>query len=155
MLRKAGRIARVGKARGDALLGQRVRKEVVGASVERAGRHDVVARLGNGLDGVGDGRHARGHGQRRDAAFERRDALFQHVGRRVHDAGVDVARHLQIEQVRAVLRAVEGVGHRLVDGHGHGFGGGVGRVACVDGKGFDLHAEESPVGWNENADTGA
>ncbi|CAM4172240.1 hypothetical protein ACAN107058_23330 [Paracidovorax anthurii] len=136
---EARRIARIGEARGDALARQRVGEEVVGAAVERAGRDDVVARLRDGLDGVGDGRHARGQGQRGDAALQRRDALFQHVVGRVHDARVDVAGHLQVEQVRPVLGAVEGIGDGLVDGHGHGAGRGVRRLAGVDGEGLDLH----------------
>jgi hypothetical protein len=84
---------------------------------------DVVAGLGNGQHRISDRRLARSQRQRRDAAFQRGHALFQHVLRGVHDARVDVARHLQVEQVGAVLRAVEGVGHRLVQRHGHGLGG--------------------------------
>lgn len=68
-----------------------------------------------------------------------RDALFQHVGGGVHDARVDVAGHLEVEQVGAMLGTVEGIGHGLVDGHGGRLGGGVGRVAGVDGQGFDAH----------------
>ncbi len=142
--REAGRVARVREAGGNALARQRVREQVVGAAIERAGRYDVVAGLGDGLDRVGDGRHARGQGQRGDAAFERRDALFEHVVGGIHDAGVDVARHLQVEQVRSVLGAVEGVGRCLVDGHRHGAGGGVGCLSGVDGEGLDLHAVLSP-----------
>ena len=74
-----------------------------------------------------------------DLAFKGGNALFHNRLGGVHDAGVDVARHLQVEQVGAVLGAVEGVGHRLVDGHGHGLGGGVGAVACVYGQGLDFH----------------
>ncbi len=142
--REAGRVARVREAGDDALARQRVREQVVGAAIERAGRDDVVAGLGDRLDRVGDGRHARGQRQRGDAAFERRDALFEHVVGGIHDAGVDVARHLQVEQVRAVPGAVEGVGRRLVDGHRHGAGGGVGCLSGVDGEGLDLHAGLSP-----------
>ena len=131
-------IAVVGKTGGDAQLRQRVGEQVVGAAVERRAADDVVARLGNGLDRVHDRRLARCHGQAGNAAFQRRHALFEHVAGRVHDAAVDVAGHLQIEQIGAVLRAVESVGHRLVDGHGDGLGGRVGRVAGVHGLGFKL-----------------
>jgi hypothetical protein len=58
---------------------------------------------------------------------------------RVHDAGVDVARHFQVKQVSAVLGTVKGVGHGLVNGHRHGLGGGVGAVAGVHGQGFEFH----------------
>jgi hypothetical protein len=120
------RIAVVGEADLDAVLRQGVGEQVVGAAVQRARRDDVVAGLGNGLDRGGDRGHAGGKGQRGNAAFHRRDALFQHVLRRVHDAGVDVAGNLQVEQVGAVLGAVEGVGGGLVDRHRDGLGGRVG-----------------------------
>ena len=48
-------------------------------------------------------------------------------------------------QAAPVLGAVKRVGHRLVDGHGHGLGGRVGAVAGVDGQGFDAHGGVSPV----------
>ena len=136
---KAGWVARVGKAHRDALLGQRVGKQVVGAAVQRTGRHDVVTRFGNGLDGVGDGGHARGHRQRSNTAFQGRQPRFQHAIGGVHDAAVDVAGHLQVEQVGPVLGVVKRVGHRLVDGDGHGLGGRVGGVAAMNGDGFELH----------------
>ncbi|MNS70297.1 hypothetical protein D3C72_1036390 [compost metagenome] len=138
---ESGHVAGVGEARGDAVLRQRVRKQVVGAAVQRAGRHDVVARFGDGHDGVGHGRLARGQRQRRDTAFQGRHALLQHVGRGVHDAGIDVARHLQVEQVGAVLRIVESVSHGLIDGHRHGARRRIRAVAAMHGHGF-----QTPVG---------
>src|SRR5690606_4442860 len=74
------------------------------------------------------------------AALQRRHALLRHVGGGVHDAGVNVARHLQIEQVGAMLGVVEGVGGGLVDRHSHGLGGRVRAVAGVDSEGFGFHA---------------
>lgn len=139
-----GGVARIGEAGGDAGLRQRVREEVVGATVQRARLDDVVAALGDGLNGVGDGGLSGGQRERPDAAFERGHALFQHVLRRVHDACVDVARDFQVEQVCAVLRVVERTGHRLVNGHGDGAGGDVGTVAAVDGDGVEV---PGGVGW--------
>mmetsp|Transcript_5968 Transcript_5968/g.23715 ORF Transcript_5968/g.23715 Transcript_5968/m.23715 type:complete len:341 (+) Transcript_5968:5957-6979(+) len=130
-------LAVVGELGADAVLRQRVREQVVGAAIERAGRDDVVARLGQGQDGIGDRRLARGHGQRTDAAFQRREALLQHIVGRVHDAAVDVAGHLQVEQVGAMLGAVEGIGHGLVDRHGDRLGGRVRRVAAVHRQGLE------------------
>ena len=138
-LAKAGRIARVGKAHLNALLREGVGKQVVGAAVERAGADDVVAGFGQCLNRRGDGGHARCHGQRGNAALQCRHALFQHIGGGVHDAGVDIARHLQVKQVGAMLGAVERVGHCLVDGDGAGFGGGVRGVAGMNGEGFNAH----------------
>ena len=136
---KAGRVARVGKAHLNALLRKGMGKQVVGAAIQGAGRDDVVTRFCQSLDGGGDRRHARCQRQRRKAAFECRHALFQHIGGGVHDAGVDIARHLQVKQVGAMLRAVKSVGHCLVDGHGCSLGAGVGRIACVNGQCLDAH----------------
>jgi hypothetical protein len=48
--------------------------------------------------------------------------FLEHVLGRVHDAGVDVAGDLEVEEVGAVLGAVEGVGSRLVDRDGDRLG---------------------------------
>jgi hypothetical protein len=53
--------------------------------------------------------------------------------------GVDVAGDLEVEQVGTVLGVVERVRGGLVDRHGHGLGGRVGRVAGVDDEGLELH----------------
>jgi hypothetical protein len=135
---EALRIPVVRKARGDAELRQRVRKQVVGAAIQRGAADDIVACLGNGLDRISHGCLARGQRQRRNAALERGHALLEHVLRRVVDAGVDVARHLQVEQVGAVLGAVESIGHRLIDGRRHGARGRFGRVAGVYRQGFEF-----------------
>ncbi len=132
------RLAVVGKARVDAELRQRVREQVVGPAVQGAGRDDVVAGLGDGLDGVGDRRLSRRQCQRADAALQRRHALLEHVRGRIHDPRVDVARHLQVEQVGAMLGAVEGVGHGLVDRHRHRVRGRVGRIAGMHGQRLGL-----------------
>jgi hypothetical protein len=134
-----GRVGRVGEPHLDAELGQGVGEQVVGAAVQRAGGDDVVTLLGDGEDGVGDGRLAGGQRQPGDAALECRDALFQHIRGRIHDPGVDVALDLEVEQVRTVLGAVEGVGRGLVDRHGHGLGDRIRGVAGVDGERFEFH----------------
>ena len=65
------------------------------------------------------------------------DALLEDVPGRVHDAGVDVARHLEREQVGGVLGVVELVRRRLVDRDGPRVRGRrVGRLAAVEGDGL-------------------
>ena len=91
---------------------------VVGAAVEIARRDDVVARLADGGDGDELRRVAARHAKRRLAPFERRHALFEHVGGRVHQARIDVARLAQREQIRAMLGVLEHVRGGLIDGHG-------------------------------------
>src|SRR5690606_23210555 len=86
---------------------QAVGEEVVGAAVQLADGDDVVAHFGDGLQRILDCRHAGGYCQRTDTALHRRHALLEHGVGRVHDAGVDIAGHLQVEQVGTVLGAVE------------------------------------------------
>ena len=129
-------LGRVDKTHFDALLGQGVGEQVVSAAIQGFGGDDVVARFGQSLHGIGNRRHATGHAQGRQAAFYRGQTLFQHGGGRVHDAGVDVAGHGQVKQIRAVLGVVEGIAGGLVNRHGHGFGGWLRLVTGMNGLGF-------------------
>ena len=79
----------------------------VGPAVQQRDRHDVVALLGDVQHRVVDGRAAGAEPEPGNPAFQRRAALLQHVGRRVHDPGVNISGHRQIEQVRAMLSVVE------------------------------------------------
>ena len=90
-------------------------KQIVGAAIELAGADDIVADAGDALDSIGDCRHARGDGKRADPALHLRYALFQHGGRGVHDARIDISRHREVEQIRAMLGIIERVGGRLID----------------------------------------
>ena len=72
--------------------------------------------------------------ERADAALERRDALLEHVGRRVHDPGVDVPELLEPEQAGRVGRVVEHVARRGVDRDGAGVRRRVGLLAGVEGQ---------------------
>ena len=131
---QAVEVVGVDKLHLDAQPRQRVVEEIVGAAVERGGGDDLVAGRGQRGDGERLRRLARGRGQRRRAAFERRHALLKDVGGGVHDAGVDVAELLQREQAAGVVGVLEDVGGGLVDGHGARAGGGVGRLAGVNGQ---------------------
>ena len=51
----------VDKTHFDALLGQGVGEQVVGAAIQGFGGDDVVARFGQSLHGIGNRRHAAGH----------------------------------------------------------------------------------------------
>ena len=116
----------VDKGSSHAELGQGVGQQVEAAAVDGLLGHDVVARLGQGLDGVGNGRRAGGQGQSCHAALQRRDALFQHILGGVGQAAVDVAGIRQTEPGGGVGGVAEHIGSGLVDGHGPGIGGGVG-----------------------------
>ena len=128
-----------GEAHLDALTRQGVGEKVVGAAIELGHRNDVIARFSDGLDRIGDRRHARSHRQRGDTAFQCGDTLFEHVGGGIHDARIDVARHLQIEEVGAMLGIVERIGRGLVDRHRHGLGCRVRAVARMNRQGLQFH----------------
>ena len=128
------RVARVHKRHLDAQSGQVMREEVVGAAVERARRNDVVAGTGYVEQCESDSRRAAGKGEGADAAFQRREALLKHVGGRVHDPRVYVARLGEGEQVLGVLGVVEHVRGCLVNGHGAGVGGRVWSLTAMQGQ---------------------
>ena len=132
-------IVSLGEAGLDALPREGVGKQVVGAAVQLRGADDIGADLRDGLDGVANRRHARSHRQGADPALQRGQARFQHGIGRVHDPAVDIARHLEVEQVRAVLGVIESVGGRLVDGRGGGVGRRVAVIARVQGESRWFH----------------
>ena len=93
---------------------------------------------------VVEGGLSRGDAQRSDAAFELGDALLQDGGGRIGDACVAEPFDLEIEERRAMLRAVERVRRRLVDGHRHGLGGGVGVIARMNCDRLSAHVSTDP-----------
>jgi hypothetical protein len=82
-------------------------------------------------------RVSRGHGEPGGAALQGCDALLEHGLGRVHDARVDVAEGLEVEQRRGVVDVLEHIGRRLVDRRGAGAGGGIRVGAGVDRQGVE------------------
>lgn len=119
---------------GDPEAGQGVGQQVVGATVQRAGRDDVAAAAHQ----RGDGEHQRGlatgAGNGADAAIQRRDALFEHGVGGVGDARIDVAGAFLVEQGGGVVAALEDVAGGEVDRGGPGAVGGVRGLAGVQGE---------------------
>ena len=64
---------------GDALRSQCVGNEVVRATIEVVGSHDVVAILHDVLQGVGDSGSTRGHSQSSHTTLEGSDAILKHT----------------------------------------------------------------------------
>ena len=130
---------RIDEAHLDAVLGQRVREQVVGAAVERRDGDDVLAGTRDVQHRVGDrrltGREHECRERRLDEAraLELREPLLEHAPGRVHDARVDVAELLEREQVGGMLGVVEHERRRLVDRHRACVGGRVGRLPAVQG----------------------
>jgi hypothetical protein len=116
-----------------------MREQRVGGAVELRHRDDVAAHAGEIEHGIVQRRLPRAHAQRIDAAFERRHAAFEHIGRRIADPRIAVAFDFEVEQCRAVVGAIEFVGHGLIDRHRDGFGRRIGGIAAVDGHRFSFH----------------
>ena len=142
---EVGRVRRIDKRDIDADAREGVAELVVRAAVEPAAGHDVVPRAAEGQDGLRLRRVPAARRQCADAAFEAGDALLQHVGRRIHDAGVDIAELFQGEQIGRVLRALELVAGGLIDRHRAAAGGRVGLLAGVKLAGGE--AEGVCVTW--------
>ena len=135
-VRERPRIVAVHEAGGDAQPPQRVLEQREGAAVEGRRGDDGIARLRQVQQRQRLRRLPAGHRHRRRAALQLRDAPLEHVGRRVHDARVDVAELLEPEQAGRVLRPVEHVARGGVDRHRAGVGGGVGDLLrAVHGAG--------------------
>jgi hypothetical protein len=72
-------------------------------------------------------------------ALQRGDAALQHIGGGIADPAVAVALGFEIEQRRAMLCAVEGVGDGLIDRHGNGLRRRIDLVAAVNGDRLGFH----------------
>ena len=117
---KVAHVVRVDKNRFDAVLGKRVRKQIVGAAVQRAGRDDLVPFARDVQNGVCDGGGAGRDAQPRGTAFQRRDALFKDVRGRIGQAGVNVARNREAEAPFRLGGVFKHVGGGLVNRDGAG-----------------------------------
>jgi hypothetical protein len=106
---------------------------VDGAAIELAHRHELVARLHDGVERQELCRMARCHRERCRAAFECGDLALECPLGGVHDAGIDVAEGTQREEIGGVLHVVEDEGRGLVDrrdARTRGRVGGGARVQC-------------------------
>ena len=99
----------------NAEFGQGVLEEVVGSAIDRRGANNVVAGVRNVQNGVGGCRLAGAQQQSSCSALERCDALLCDILRRVHDAGVNVSKLREREQVCCVLSAIEHIRRRAID----------------------------------------
>ena len=110
-------VVRVDKGGGDAVLGQRVCKQVIAAAVDGFLGDNVIAGLGQSFNGIGDGSSAGGQSQGRNAALKSCNAFFQDVLRGVGQTAVDVAGVCQTKAGGRVGGIVEHIGGRLINRH--------------------------------------
>ena len=118
-------LRRIDERRLDAVVRERVLKEVVGAAVDRRSCDDVLAVMDECLERLRDSSCTRCDSNGSDAAFECGDTLGEDILRRVRQAAVDVAGILQCKAVSSVLRVVEHEGRRLVDRYSARVRGGI------------------------------
>ena len=100
-------------------------QQVEGTAVDGLGGHNVLSRLGQRLNGVGDCRGAGGYRQGSAAAFQGRDALFKHALGGIGQPAVDVAGVPQAETVCRMLGVMENIGSGGVNRNRAGIGGGI------------------------------
>ncbi len=110
---------------------QRIFELTDGPSIQRRGGNNMVARLTDGKDRRGLRCVTRADLQGGNAALQGGDPLFQHIGGRVADARIDIARLLQREQARGAFGALQIVRRGLVERHGAAARCGLRVVACV------------------------
>ena len=110
----------------DAVMGQSMGQQVVAAPVDCLLGYNMAAVLGQGQDGICNGRRAGSQGQSRHTAFQGRQSLLQHVLGGIGQAAVDIPGIRQIEAGRRVGGIPEDIGSGLVDGHRPGIRGRVG-----------------------------
>ena len=115
----------VHKGGGYTILRQRMGQQVVAAAVDGLLGHDVIPRLGQGLDGVGNCRGAGGGGQSRHASLQSRDTLFQHILGGVGQPAIDVSGISQPKAGGCMGRIPKHIGGGLVNGYRPGIGGRV------------------------------
>ena len=117
-----------------------MREQIVCAAIELAGAHDIFASAGDTLYGIGDCCHTRGNGNRPYPTLHLRYTPLQDRARGIHDARIDIALDLQVEQVSAMLGIIKRIGSGLINGDCGRLGGGFGLITVVQGQRFQFHS---------------
>ena len=102
-------------------------KKIIGSTVQLAGTDNIIS----------------GFGQSTNAPLDRSQPLFQHRCCGIHDASINISRHVEIEQVCTMLRIVEGISRCLIDRHGSRFGRWVRLIPSVEYQGCYFHKATS------------
>ena len=112
------RILRIDKSHFNAKFGESMAKERHRPAVKRIRGHNMTAGTANVKDAHIYRRLARTECQAAHSAFQGRQPLFQHVRRRIHQPGIDIAEFLQREKIGCVVRILKYVAGRLINRYG-------------------------------------
>ena len=111
------KIKRIHEGSAHAIGRQGVGQQIVGAAVDVFGRHHMIPRLGQVLDGICDRSRAGTHCQRRRAPFQGRHPPLKHIRRGIGKPAVNIARSTEIEPGRRLVTVPEHIGGSLVNGN--------------------------------------
>ena len=100
-------LRRVDERRLNAVIRERMLKEVVRAAIDGRGGNDVLSLVNESLERIRDSRSTRCHSDSCHAALQSRDALGEYVFRRIRQAAVDIAGILECKTIRGMLSIVE------------------------------------------------
>ena len=129
------------KGGGYTELRQSVSQQIIAAAVDGFLGHDMIPRLGQSLNGVGNRRRAGGQGQSSHAAFQSCDTLFQNILGGIGQPAIDVACIRQTKPGGGVSGIVEHITGGLIDGYRPGVGGRICLfLTCVELDGLELIA---------------
>ena len=135
------RVVRVDEFYLDPEGGENVAELRVGAAVEVAGADNIVASRSKVDDRIENAGRSRGDSQPAHfgRTFEQGYTLFQHVGRGVHQPGVNVAQLFEGEEIRGVLSAFENERAGPINGHRARESGRVWLLSSVEADGVESH----------------
>ena len=137
-LNRIGRIIRC-ESNVDSLFRQHVLEQRVRAAVQLRSGHNIVAAFSNVQYRIINGRAARTEAQAGDTTFQFGRTLFEHINGRVHNARIDVALNLQIEQCRAVRGVIEFICNSLINRNSDSLCRGICFEACMYCECFVFH----------------
>ena len=137
------RIGAVDQMRLHPVFRQRVLEQVERAAVQRLGRNQLVAGVGDVQDRIRGRRRTGRQRERPASAFEGGDSLLQNLVGGVGDARVVEPEFLDGADRLGLLEVLKDEGSGLVDGHGACPDGSVRRVACME---LECVEAELPVG---------
>ncbi len=115
-----------------------IMKEVVSSAVEIISRNDLVSRPCDVEYGKGDRGLPARRRQGAGSAIQQSHPFLQYVRRRVHQARIDISSLCEGKEICRMLRTLELIGSRLVNGNSPGTRRGIRLLSSVEQQGLNL-----------------